>query len=126
MYFSGKIKLNEFGWIKPEAQVIIPYWNVISSAATDTMLKTIINLEQNFFAKTTIEIPNGTEHAEGDGDPDLKSCQTKVTNSKLNVNDLTFQERYSKAKEELKRREINKETENMSLLERLNYLNENI
>ena len=109
LFLEGKLKVNEPGWIKPEAQIIIPYWSNITNTAAQIMVDTIIKLETEINAKTSIEIPYCSNLATGYGIQPEKTARKRVDDSKLTIDKLLFLER-----EKIRRYSLNSKIENLT------------
>jgi hypothetical protein len=118
----GEISVFGEGWIKPEAQIIIPYWSNVSEKATDSMIELIIDLETNLGAKLATEMPYGSDMATGYGENPEVSNRIRVDNRKEITPDLIFSVRYNREVEKRRRMELNLLLDKMSLKEQMEYL----
>jgi hypothetical protein len=126
LFIKGKLKIGEEGWIKPSAEVIIPYWSNVTYASEEKMAQIIIELETNLCAKTSLEIPNGDDLASGYHRPEIESVKKNIDNRKNTVNDLVYETVYNAQMFLKRRKEMNAETKDMNFIESLNYLYNNI
>ena len=89
---KGIIQVGGEGWIKPEAQIIVPYWSNISNSAEEIMVDIIIKLETEINAKTSVEIPYSSHMTTGYGSDIEKTHRERGDNTKLTIDGLIFEE----------------------------------
>ena len=95
---QGLIKIGGDGWIKPEAQIIIPYWSGTSNTAEEIMVDIIIKLETEINAKTSTEIPYSSNMTTGFSSKPEKTHRKRDDNRKLSVEVLLFKEHEKRRK----------------------------
>ena len=119
---EGKIKVGDpTGWIKPEAQLIIPYWNSVSDSAQKSMVKKLIHIQTITGSSLNIEIPNGSSIPTGSGIVD--TIKPSYTDNRIqNVDELTFVEKLSREILLSQKNNLIKEIQDLSITEQLNYL----
>jgi hypothetical protein len=120
---DGKLQVFGEGWIKPAAQIIIPYWSNVSQKATENIVAIIINLETNLGAKLSTEMPYGSNIATGYGQEPEVTHRIRADNRTEITPEIDFMLAYSKSKEKEKRMKFNLELDKMTLSEQLDFLN---
>lgn len=119
---EGKLKVFGEGWIKPAAQIIIPYWSNVSQKVSDITVQTIIDLETNLGAKLSTEIPYGSNMATGYGQEPEVTHRIRIDNRTEITPEVEFMLAYSRNKEMEKRMKLNIELDKMTLSEQLEFL----
>ena len=119
---KGEISVFGKGWIKPEAQIIIPFWSNNSEKSMDCMVKTIIALETELGAKLATEMPYGSDIASGYGKEPEVTNRIRVDSRTEITPELIFAVKYNREIERRKRMELNLKLEKMSLKEQMEYL----
>lgn len=119
---NGLLKVGGSGWIKPEAHIIIPYWSDMSLAAQKNMSKVIFELCTNISARTSTEVPYGSNNPTGYGSEKEVSTRKKGCFKELNIANVIFEEEYSLQKEEKRRENINLQTANMTLADEIEFI----
>lgn len=119
---KGELSVFSEGWIKPEAQIIIPYWSNVSEKATDNMIKVIIDLETNLGAKLATEIPYGSDIATGYGEEPEVTNRIRIDSRTEITPELIFAVKYNREIEKKRRMELNLMLDKMSLKEQMEYL----
>lgn len=118
---NGIITTDSYdGWIKPEAEIIIPYWNIKSDSAATYMANMMIELETNIGAHIVTQIPNSSDVQRGGNPPKIKIKISK-DNKKRNIDGLKYEVAYSRELQRRKREEYLKGLKGMDLIERAQY-----
>ena len=115
-----EIEVDGNNWIKPVAQMIIPYWSGISKSAAITMAKVIRELETNMGAKTGTEIPFGNDIATGYKNNDEGSNRKRSDNRNENLEGIAVFNFYDRYKIDDEVTNVNNSTRNYTAIERLN------
>lgn len=95
------IEIGGDGWLKPEAQIVIPYWSNISKTAGKIMVDTIVKLETEINAKTSTEIPYSSHMTTGYGSNIEKTLRERGDSRKLSIDVLLFEEHEKERKYKL-------------------------
>jgi hypothetical protein len=120
---DGKLEVFGEGWIKPAAQIIIPYWSNVSQKATENIVGIIIKLETDLGAKLSTEMPYGSNIATGYGQEPEVTHRIRTDSRTEITPEIEFMLAYSREQEMKKRMKLNIELDKMTLSEQLDFLN---
>ena len=122
---NKELKVKGPGWIKPLAQVIIPYWSPVSETASNSLLTTIYDLVHDYNFENGIKVPLGDLFPTGNNPVQEPRFINKKEMKRALVEDIVYLTPFpieDKLIKSIRISKINKTLHNLNIKEKNNYL----